>query len=92
MVGCSGTGGTGSLCQPPYGVCTDDPVIRVCPGTTPCTAATALRATSGTFDDTCGTCPSACITCPASGQIHVLTGDYDSSQSTQRGTCTPAAR
>jgi hypothetical protein len=84
--------GTGSLCQPPYGVCAGDPVIRVCPGTTPCTSSTALTAASGSFDDACGTCPSAYVTCPTSGQIHVLTGDYDSNVMMQTGTCTPAAR
>lgn len=92
MVGCSGSEGAGSLCQPSYGVCTGDPAMRVCPGTTPCTAAQALAVLSGSFDDQCGTCPSAYVTCPSSGQIHVLTGDYDSNQPTQRGTCTPAAR
>ena len=92
MVGCSGTAGVGSLCQPDYGVCTGDPVMRVCPTTTPCTAAAALRPSAGSVDDQCGACPSAYVTCPASGQIFVLTGDFDSNQPTQRGTCTPAAR
>ena len=92
MVGCSGAAGAGSLCQPEYGACTGDPAMRVCPGTTPCTAAQALAVLSGSFDDQCGTCPSAYVTCPSSGQIHVLTGDYDSNQPTQRGTCTPSAR
>ncbi|MEZ4389607.1 MAG: hypothetical protein R3A48_00815 [Polyangiales bacterium] len=92
MVGCSGSSGTGSLCQPAYGSCTGDPVMRVCPGTTPCTAAMALTPLSGSFDDQCGTCPSAYVTCPSSGMINVLTGDYNSNQPTQRGTCTAAAR
>jgi len=92
MVGCSGAAGTGSLCQPSYGACNGDPVMRVCPDSMPCSAAMALRPSAGNFDDQCGTCPSAYVTCPASGQIHVLTGDFDSNQATQRGTCTPAAR
>lgn len=92
MVGCTDGAGMGSLCQPSYGACTGDPVMRVCPGNMPCTAAMALPAASGNFDDQCGTCPSAYVTCPSSGQIYVLTGDYDSNQSTQRGTCAPAVR
>ncbi len=92
MVGCTDGTGAGSLCQPSYGACMGDPVMRVCPGTEPCTAAAALMPASGSFDDACGTCPSAYVTCPSSGQIHVMTGDYDSNQPTQRGTCTPAAR
>jgi hypothetical protein len=92
MVGCTNGAGTGSLCVPMYGMCTGDPVIRVCPGTEPCTAATALQATAGNLDDHCGTCPSAYVTCPSSGQIHVLTGDYNSEVMSQRGTCTPAVR
>jgi len=92
MVGCSGETGAGSLCQPSYGVCTGDPVMRVCPGTTPCTAAVALVPASGSLDDYCGVCPSVYVTCPTSGQIHVLTGDFDSNVPNQRGTCTPAVR
>ncbi|MBL8605537.1 MAG: hypothetical protein JNK72_26635 [Myxococcales bacterium] len=92
MVGCSGSAGVGSLCQPSYGVCTGDPVMRVCPGTAPCSAASALAVLSGNADDQCGTCPSAYVTCPSSGQIYVMTGDYDSNQPSQRGTCTPAVR
>lgn len=92
MVGCSGAEGVGSLCQPSYGACVGDPVMRVCPGTTPCSAAMALTPTAGSFDDQCAACPSAYVTCPSSGQILVLTGDYDSNQTTQRGTCTPAVR
>ncbi len=74
MVGCSGSAGMGSLCQPSYGVCSGDPVMRVCPGTQPCTAATALPVQSGSLDDQCDTCPSAYVTCPSSGQIHVRAG------------------
>lgn len=92
MVGCSGSAGVGSLCQPSYGACAGDPVIRVCPGTTPCTFATALTARSGSFDDQCGTCPSAYVTCPASGEIFVLTGDFASNNPAQLGTCTAAVR
>jgi len=92
MVGCTAGAGVGSLCQPSYGACTGDPVIRVCPGTAPCTAADALAARSGNFDDQCGTCPSGYVTCPADGRIFVMTGDFDSFEPTQNGTCSPAAR
>lgn len=92
MVGCSGEAGVGSLCQPSYGACTGDPVIRVCPGNAPCTLATALPARSGSFDDQCGTCPSAYVTCPPSGEIFVLTSDFDSTNPAQLGTCTAAVR
>lgn len=86
--------GTGSLCQPAYGVCTGDPVMRVCAGTQPCasTSTSLLVPASGSFDDACGTCPSAYITCPTSGQIYVMTGDYNSNTATQTGTCLPAVR
>lgn len=92
MVGCSGSEGAGSLCQPSYGACVGDPVMRVCPGTTPCSASAALMPSAGSVDDQCGACPSAYVTCPSSGQILVLTGDYDSNQASQRGTCSPAVR
>lgn len=92
MVGCTAGAGVGSLCQPSYGACAGDPVMRVCPGTAPCTAANALPALSGNFDDQCGTCPSGYVTCPAGGMIYVMTGDYDSFEPTQNGTCSPVAR
>lgn len=92
MVGCTAGAGAGSLCQPSYGACAGDPVMRVCPGNQPCGAAMALVPAAGNFDDQCGTCPSGYVTCPASGQIHVLTGDYNSEVPAQRGTCTPVAR
>lgn len=84
--------GMGSLCQPTYGACTGDPVMRVCAGTQPCTAAMALAPASGSYDDQCGTCPSAYVACPSSGMIHVMTGDFNSSMAQYRGTCTPAVR
>lgn len=92
MVGCTAGAGMGSLCQPSYGACVGDPVLRVCAGTAPCNAAAAMRPLSGSFDDQCGTCPSGYVTCPASGQIYVMTGDYDSNNAMQRGTCSPVAR
>lgn len=92
MVGCTAGAGAGSLCQPSYGACTGDPVMRVCPGTAPCTAANALPALSGSFDDQCGACPSGYVTCPDGGMIFVMTGDYDSFEPTQNGTCSPVAR
>ncbi len=92
MVGCTAGAGVGSLCQPSYGACAGDPVMRVCPGTAPCAAANALPALSGNFDDQCGTCPSGYVTCPAGGMIFVMTGDYDSFEPTQNGTCSPVAR
>ncbi len=92
MVGCTDGSGVGSLCQPSYGSCAGDPVLRVCAGNAPCTAAMALPARSGSFDDQCGACPSAYVDCPSSGQIHVLTGDFDTNNPAQRGTCTAAVR
>jgi Plexin repeat len=93
-VGCNSTTSTTSpLCAPTIGSCVGDPILRVCPGSAPCTSATALVPSVGNADDLCGTCPVVQITCPTSGQINVLTGDYNTSTtSTQRGTCSPAVR
>ncbi|MFO0652125.1 MAG: hypothetical protein U0326_38255 [Polyangiales bacterium] len=93
-IGCNSTADTTNpLCSPTLGACTGDPILRVCPGSSPCTSTTALVATNGNPDDECGTCPVVQVTCPTSGQIHVLTGDYNTSAtSTQRGTCSPSVR
>ncbi len=93
-VGCNSTADTtNTLCSPTIGACVGDPVLRVCPGSAPCTSTSALVATNGNPDDECGTCPVVQVTCPTSGQIYVLTGDYNTSAtSTQHGTCTPAVR
>lgn len=85
VVGCTGMGGSNPLCTPPLGACTGDPVMRVCPGTTPCSNGAALRS----LDDACGLCPVTAVTCPASGSVYVLTGPLNSSNG---GTCTPALR
>jgi len=53
--------------------CNGDPVLRVCEGDQPCTAAAALASA----DDTCGRCPEATLTCPASGMYTVLTAAYE---------------
>ena len=92
MIGCTNGEGMGSLCQPSYGTCVGDPVMRVCPGTTPCRSTEALTPQAGSTDDACGTCPSAYFTCPSTGQLYVMTGDYDSNNMAQRGTCAPVAR
>jgi hypothetical protein len=85
VVGCTGMGGSGALCTPSLGACTGDPVMRVCPGTAPCSNAAALSS----LDDACGFCPVTMVTCPASGSVYVLTGPLNSSN---EGTCTPALR
>jgi hypothetical protein len=84
-VGCNSNTGADALCTPTLGACTGDPVIRVCAGTAPCSAATALIAE----DDTCGTCPVTSTTCPSSGSVYVLSGPFDN---TRAGTCSPALR
>jgi hypothetical protein len=84
-VGCNSTAGTGTLCTSTIGSCTGDPVLRVCPGTTPCSATTELTSA----DDTCGTCPVVSVTCPTSGSVLVLVGPYSS---TTAGTCVPQLR
>ncbi len=93
-VGCNSTAdSTNPLCASTIGSCVGDPVLRVCPGSTPCTSATALVPSAGDADDECSTCPLVQVTCPTSGQINVLTGDYNtSSTSTQHGTCSPSVR
>lgn len=69
-VGCV-AGGDGAMCAP-LGMCSGDPVLRVCPGSAPCTFRRALA----TVDDTCGACPLATVTCPAEGRVNVLAGNY----------------
>jgi hypothetical protein len=54
------------------GVCDEDAMLRVCPGTTPCLSFQALA----TGDDECDLCPGAVFTCPPSGEYSVLTGPY----------------
>lgn len=57
----------------PAAACEGDPVMRICAGDGPCTAAEAL-----TFaDDSCGYCPQTSFTCPDSGVYSVLTGAYN---------------
>lgn len=84
-VGCNSSAGTGTLCTSSIGSCSGDPVLRVCPGTSPCSAANALSSA----DDTCGTCPVVSVTCPSSGSVYVLTGSYSDTTS---GTCLPSLR
>lgn len=93
-VGCNSTADTtNTLCSPTLGACVGDPILRVCPGSAPCASASALVATNGNADDECGTCPVVQVTCPTSGQIYVLTGDYNTSAtSMQHGTCSPSVR
>lgn len=84
-VGCNSTAGTGTLCTSTIGSCSGDPVLRVCPGTSPCSASSALSSA----DDTCGTCPVVSVTCPSSGSVYVLAGSYSDTTS---GSCTPSLR
>jgi hypothetical protein len=66
------------------GACTGDPMMRVCAGSQPCTAATALV----TNDDACGSlCSSASFTCPSDGVYTVMTGGFGN----QAFTCEPAS-
>jgi hypothetical protein len=84
-VGCNSTASTTAPCTATLGACTGDPVIRVCAGSTACSATSAIIDS----DDDCGTCPVTTAVCPSSGQMTVLTGAFDSSRP---GTCTPAIR
>ena len=66
-------------CMPPLGLCAGDPMIRICPGGSPCQDLTALTAN----DDSCPgdggptrLCSLASFTCPASGRYTILTGAY----------------
>lgn len=70
-VGCVAGGDGGAACSP-LGMCNGDPVLRVCPGSAPCT----YRRSLATVDDTCGTCPLATVSCPPEGRVNVLSGNY----------------
>jgi hypothetical protein len=66
-------------CSPPLGVCDGDPMIRICPGNTPCVDLTALASN----DDSCNVdggatrlCSMVNFTCPASGRYTILTGAF----------------
>jgi len=64
--------GCGAACAHGSG-CAGDPMVRVCPGDTPCNGREAL----GSDDDSCGDyCPLATFTCPAGGVYTVLVGSY----------------
>ncbi len=85
-IGCNSTTSTApTACTTAIGSCSGDPVMRVCSGTTTCSSAAALTS----VDDTCGTCPVGTVICPTSGQVTVLTGDFDNATP---GTCTVALR
>lgn len=63
VIGCGCSGG---------GVCTGDPMIRVCEGSGACLAASAIAE----VDDACGLCPETFFTCPASGTYTVLVASF----------------
>jgi hypothetical protein len=54
------------------GACVGDPMLRVCDGSSACTAASALIS----MDDTCGLCPEAGFVGPPSGVYSVLVGAF----------------
>jgi hypothetical protein len=74
------TVGCNQGCMPPLGSCAGDPMIRICPGSMPCTDLTAVT----TNDDSCPPadggptrlCSMAPFVCPASGRYLVMTGAY----------------
>jgi Lysyl oxidase len=66
-------------CMPPLGLCAGDPMIRICPGGTPCQDLTAITVN----DDACPgdggptrLCSLASFTCPSIGRYTILTGAY----------------
>jgi hypothetical protein len=81
-VGCGGSCGVGN--------CHGDPIMRICPDSTPCGSHAGL----GDADSECGgtagnDCPGRRFTCPASGHYTVLTAPYAVADTTAM--CTPAA-
>lgn len=76
------TVGCDASCAPALGSCEGDSILRVCPGTTACSAAAALAAND---DSGCGTpstnqCSRVTFACPASGQYTLLSGAYTAGQ------------
>lgn len=68
--------GSGGTCG---GTCTGDTMVRVCAGSSPCEASSAIASN----DDSCGTlCSYATFTCPSSGVYNVLSGSYASGVAT----------
>ncbi len=66
-------------CMPALGACAGDPMIRICPGATPCQDLTAIASN----DDSCPgdggptrLCSLVSFTCPSSGRYTILTGAY----------------
>ena len=85
-VGCTGSADAGA-CGARLGSCSGDPMIRVCPGSTPCIYSNRIPSNTGGSgtgygeDDGCGLCPLVRVTCPSSGRITVLNRGYYQSQS-----------
>ncbi|MCA9538553.1 MAG: hypothetical protein KC620_06675, partial [Myxococcales bacterium] len=68
-VGCNPDGEGCNIGQ----ACAGDPIMRVCPGDTPCLSASALAQN----DDSCSNyCPSTTFECPLGGRFSVFTGSY----------------
>jgi hypothetical protein len=66
------TFGCGACMPGTGGICAGDPMMRVCAGNQPCTAAAALVSN----DDACGLCSRATFTCPSNGVYTVMTGAF----------------
>ena len=65
--------------MPPLGVCAGDPMLRICPGSTPCQDLTAIASNDDSSPGDGGPtrlCSMTSFTCPASGRYTILSGSY----------------
>lgn len=77
-LGCT-VGAEAGTCGASVGTCNGDPMIRVCPGSTPCMMAGRIPSSSTTGyneDDACGRCPLVRVVCPSSGSMSVYRRSY----------------
>jgi hypothetical protein len=79
--------GCGSACG--LGTCEGDPIMRVCPGDTPCDSRDALAFTDDGCDDE-SYCPMTAFTCPDGGRYNVLLAPYATGDTDWA--CIPSAR
>ncbi len=96
LVGCAPPlgGGGGELCPSPggvmFGICSGNPVLRVCAGVNPCLYAQSLVPTAGDLDNHCNQCPVVRVVCPPEGRITTLGGPRDTGL--EDGDCMPTIR